>query len=99
MTYLKPRKDLNTDGLLHSIRDEFEQLEDPTPHTTKISLADALMSGLALFMLKDPSLLAFEKRRNDANIKTLFRIQQIPRDTDMRELLDNVEPGCNPSSK
>ena len=92
MTHIKPRKHLHTDGLIHNLRTEFENLPDPTPHTSQTSLADALMSGLAIFSLKDPSLLAFQQRRNDANIKTLFRIQQVPSDTYMRELLDDVEP-------
>lgn len=92
MTTLPPRKHLNTDGLLHTLRDEFEKIPDPTPHASPISLADGLMSGVALYLLKDPSLLAFEQRRNDANLKTLFRIQQIPRDTYLREMLDEVAP-------
>jgi hypothetical protein len=55
-------------------------------------VADAVMSGFALFALKDPSLLAFEKRRNDENIKSLFLVDQVPCDTYMRELLDPVDP-------
>ena len=92
MTNFKPRQQLTTDGLIRNLRTAFEKLPDPTTHLSSISLADTLMSGFALFALKDPSLLAFEERRNDANIKTLFRIQQIPRDTYMREQLDPVEP-------
>ena len=92
MTNFKPRQHLSTDGLIHNLRAEFEKLPDPTPRISSISLADTLMSGFALFALKDPSLLAFEERRNDANIKALFRIRQIPRDTYMREMLDAVEP-------
>ena len=92
MTNFKPRKHLTADGLIQRLRTEFEKLPDPTTHASQISLADTLMSGFALFALKDPSLLAFEKRRNDANIKALFRVRQIPRDTYMRELLDGVEP-------
>ena len=92
MTNFQPRQQLTTDGLIHNLRTVFEKLPDPTTHISAISLADTLMSGFALFLLKDPSLLAFEARRHDANIKKLFRIQQIPRDTYMRELLDAVEP-------
>jgi hypothetical protein len=92
MKHIKPRKHLTTDGLIHTLRNEFEKLPDSTPHTSNISLADTLLSGFALFSLKDPSLLAFEKRRNDDNIKTLYRVQTIPSDTYLRELLDEVEP-------
>ena len=92
MQTIKPRKQLSSDGLIHHLRSEFEKLPDATPHPSKTSLADALMSGFAVFSLKDPSLFAFEKRRNDANLHTLFRIQHVPSDTYMRTLLDEVEP-------
>jgi len=55
-------------------------------------MADAVMSAFALFSLKDPSLLAFEERRNDANMKSLFRILDIPHDTQMRTILDPLDP-------
>jgi hypothetical protein len=50
------------------------------------------MSGFATFSLKDPSLLAFDARRNDANMKGLFGIGRIPSDSEMREILDEVCP-------
>jgi len=38
----------------------------------EISMADALMSGFAVFSLKDPSLLAFDKRREaDGNLESI----------------------------
>jgi hypothetical protein len=45
-----------------------------------------------MFSLKDPSLLAFDERRSDANLKTLFGIGQIPSDTQTREILDPLDP-------
>jgi len=45
-----------------------------------------------MFSLKDPSLLAFDERRSDTNLKALFGIGQIPSDTQMREILDPVDP-------
>jgi hypothetical protein len=92
MEAIKPRKHLSPDAMIRVLRREFEQVPDTTPHTSKTSLADALMSGYAVFALKDPSLLAFEQRRNDANLHTLFRIQHVPSDTHMRTQLDEVEP-------
>jgi len=50
------------------------------------------MSTFAMFALKDPSLLAFEQRRSDGNLKALFDIGQIPSDTQMREILDPLAP-------
>jgi hypothetical protein len=51
------------------------------------------MSAFAMFALKDPSLLAFdERRKNDAgnNLRSLYKIQRAPCDTQMRVLLDPV---------
>jgi hypothetical protein len=56
------------------------------------ALADVLQAAFALFALKDPSLLAFEERRGDVNLQTIFRIDQIPCDTQMRAILDPVNP-------
>jgi len=86
------RKDLNADALFSAARKEFEEVPDERIHP-ETSLADALMSGLALFALKDPSLLAFQNDRSaDENIKNIFRIEKIPSDTNMRKILDEVDP-------
>ena len=56
-------------------------------------MADALMSGFAMFSLKDPSLLAFDARRGtDQNLETIYNIDKVPCDTQMREILDPVNP-------
>jgi hypothetical protein len=52
------------------------------------------MSAFAMFALKDPSLLAFDQRRRDLsdNFRTVFGIQHVPCDTQMRTILDPVDP-------
>jgi hypothetical protein len=52
------------------------------------------MSAFAMFSLKDSSLLQFDKRRNNEahNLKTIYGIQEIPCDTQMRTIIDPVEP-------
>jgi hypothetical protein len=88
-----PRKDLSADALYRQIYHAFETLPDPHPHHSG-GLADALMSGFAVFALKDPSLLAFdERRRQDAkNLEMIFHIGHVPCDTGLREVLDPVDP-------
>jgi hypothetical protein len=88
----KARKHLSADALHALIADSFAEVPDPRRSGSPIPLRDALMSAFALFSLKDPSLLAFDERRNDGNLKTLYRIEQIPSDTRMREILDEVDP-------
>lgn len=88
----KVRKSLSADALYALVKTRFAALPDHRPGQPAVPLADALLSAFALFALKDPSLLAFDARRNDANLKHLFGIGQIPSDTRMREILDPVDP-------
>ena len=90
------RKHLHADALFKRLRSEFEKIPDPRPGDVKISLADALMSGFAVFSLKDPSLLAFDERRKDEtkleNLKRIYHIDEVASDSQMREILDEVLP-------
>jgi len=88
----KVRKGLSADALYELVRNAFGRLPDHRHEKAAIPLADAIGSAFAMFSLKDPSLLAFDARRNDQNMKTLFGIGQIPSDTQMREILDPLEP-------
>ena len=53
------------------------------------------MSGFAMMFFQDPSLLQFqlrlEKRFNRNNLKTLFDITDIPKDSQLRQVLDNAD--------
>ncbi|OWK37729.1 hypothetical protein [Fimbriiglobus ruber] len=88
-----PESPLAADRLIRIIRDRFQHLPDTRTAPT-ISLRDALLSGFALFFLKSPSLLAFEHERtsNTFNLQALFGLKQIPCDTHMRTILDDVDP-------
>lgn len=88
----KVRKALSADALYALVKTSFAALPDHRSGQPTVLLADALLSAFALFALKDPSLLAFDARRNDGNMKALFGIGQIPSDTRMREILDPVDP-------
>lgn len=85
-TQLKPRKNLCADALIARIHKDVRRRFPHTPGTV-----DALMSGFALFSLKDPSLLAFDVRRTDETIHAIYHIEHIPSDTHMRTLLDDVD--------
>lgn len=88
---IKPSKHQSFDPLIKSIRERLESLPDQRGDSD-YAIADAAMSAIAMFSLKDPSLLAFEERRNDQNMKNIYRIQNVPSDTTMREILDPVDP-------
>ncbi len=89
------RKHLNADALFQQVHTEFEKIPDLCDSEVKISVADALTSGFAMFSLKDPSLLAFDQRRDDEtkllNLKSIYHIGVVPCDTQMRVILDQVE--------
>ena len=54
---MKIRTRLSASGLFEAVRTGFEKIIDGrAPELIKISLPDTLMSGFALFSLKDPSL-------------------------------------------
>ena len=88
----KVRKRLSADALYALVQTGFSRIPEHRVATVTVPLADALMSAFAMFSLKDPSLLAFDARRNDANMRGLFGIGTIPSDTQMREILDLVPP-------
>jgi hypothetical protein len=84
---------LSADALFGLVRGEFDQVSDQRADNATIGLPDALMSGFAMFSLKDPSLLAFEARQATGhNLSTIFKIGRVPCDTHMRAVLDDVEP-------
>ena len=56
---------------------------------------DVLMSGFAMMFYQDSSLLQFQQRLQEAihknNLQTLFQVESIPKDSQMREVIDEVE--------
>ena len=86
------RKRLSADALHALLRRGFREIGHHRPVGSVISLDDALMSAFAMFSLKDPSLLAFDKRRGAANLRDLYGIEHVPSDTQMREILDPLDP-------
>src|SRR6266571_1005408 len=88
----KARKHLSADALFGLVRNGFAHIPDYRLSETDISLADALMAAFAMFSLKAPSLLAFDKERAEGNLHTIYGIARVPCDTRMREILDPVSP-------
>ena len=59
-------------------------------------IADAGLAAFAVFFMQSPSFLAYqqdmERRRGRNNARSLFGVEQIPSDGQIRNLLDPVEP-------
>jgi hypothetical protein len=99
-TQEREKKILSANGLLKLVRKIFEKVASKRLNkqgkNRKISPKDSLMSALAMFSLKSPSLLAFDQARKNPvishNLKKLYGIEQAPSDTYMREELDEIDP-------
>ena len=98
---MSERKYLNAQSLYGTLRRYFQKhpnlqgTQKPRQGRT-FTITDTLMSGLALFSLKIPSLLQFDKSSKERfirhNLKSLFGVAVAPSDTYMREILDRVDP-------
>jgi len=92
-THRRPKKDLRFDSLLEVLREAVQEIKD-TRDQERItySLSDIYLSAFALFYLQDPSLLEFQRRfreqKQQSNLSTLFGVETIPSDTQLREVID-----------
>src|SRR5437762_8316826 len=88
----KARKHLSADALFRLVHTGFDHIPDYRPADVDIALPDVLMAAFAMFSLKAPSLLAFDKERAEGNLHTIYGIARVPCDTHMRAILDPVSP-------
>ena len=94
------RKHLSIFGLIKTVHQYFSKISDPREFSRNgvTSLNDHLMSGLAVFGLKCPSLLDYDRKRRDQatehNLRDLYHVQNPPSDTYLRERLDQVDPNA-----
>lgn len=92
------RKHLCAPALINTIYKEFVKIPDEASFNRQpsISLSDHLMSGLAVFGLKCPSLLDFERQKEETptenNLRKLYHVNRSPSDTYLRQRLDKVSP-------
>lgn len=92
------RKSLCADALISIVHRQFQKIPDPrifsSKKTPSISFTDVLMSALAVFGLKFPSLLQYDQHRQilDSNLKALYHVDHFPSDTYLRERLDELNP-------
>jgi hypothetical protein len=96
---MESRKHLSAKGLFEIIYNQFKKIKptrEMSLRSNPITLPDCLMSGLAMFSLKFPSLLKFDEHKDENeikhNLRTLFHVMKTPSDTYMRERIDEVDP-------
>ena len=94
----QPKKpsSLSISNLLAVVKQSFDKIEGQNEKENVIKISDFLMSGLAIFGLKYPSLLQFDKSQKEPetqhNLKKLYQISQVPSDTYLRQKLDLLDP-------
>ena len=92
------KKHLSAQGLHESVRRVFDRQEYRELKSGSYSWTDCLMSGLAIFGLKCPSLLKFEGLVNGRssgvrrNLENLYGVKVVPSDKQLRERLDQLSP-------
>jgi len=94
---MRPLKSLTFESVVGKLSASFRKIRDSRAiERVKYSLHDTLMSGFALMFFQHPSLLQFQERmkqkRGRCNLETIFAVKDVPSDTQMREILDEVEP-------
>ncbi|MEM0995220.1 MAG: hypothetical protein AAGI49_19470 [Bacteroidota bacterium] len=85
-------KSLRIDPMLRFLRGKFSKIKDKRASNSSVSQTDALLSGFAVFSMKDPSLLYFDNNRTERkeNLKNVYHINQAPSDSGMRDILDKI---------
>lgn len=86
-------KKLKFDSLAGWLKGKFNGFTDVRGKNSSITTSDSLMSGFAMFSLKDPSLLFFNNKRSarKENLKNVYKIDGVPSDSGMRTILDCIQ--------
>jgi hypothetical protein len=95
----RPPKVIKIQACIDILQKQFSRFPDPRKGFKLISLHDFLMSGYAIFALKYPSLLSFEtamrgQDERKKNLKSLFSVDQVPSDTHLRDIMDQIDWRC-----
>lgn len=90
------KKHLSFEALSNTIRRRICDIDDYREiGKVEHCLHDVCMSGFAMMYFQDPSLLEFQQRLEDKarsnNLKTLFGINTIPKDSQMRDVIDKLD--------
>ena len=81
---------------LEIIKKSYSKIKIEGRNISSKTIENSLLSAIAMFSLKFPSLLQFDQSQEEEiiryNLKTLYGVKKAPSDTYMREILDEVSP-------
>lgn len=96
---MRPLKSLTFEAFQDLLVSVFRQIPDPRdPRRITWEMPAVLMSAFAMFFFQHPSLLEYQRRMKKksgrSNLERVFGIEDLPSDTQMRQILDGapVEP-------
>ena len=90
------KKHLQFSALRKSLSEHFRAIDDKRQNG-KIDhqLHDCLMAAFAMMLFQDASLLEFQRRleikSNLSNLKTVFQVQSVPKDSQLKSTLDQID--------
>ena len=92
---MRPVKKLTFDAFRDELASTFAQIADTRePRRITWELPAVLMSAFAMLFFQHPSLLEYQRRMQQrtgrSNLERVFAVEEIPSDTQMREILDGV---------
>jgi hypothetical protein len=90
-------EELRLDAMIKRIKQSFEEFYDArTGKNTRYDMVDAGMGAFSVFFTQSPSFLAYQtdmqQKKGKSNAESLFGMEQIPCDNQIREMLDAVAP-------
>ena len=88
---------LSYEQLVTTLQHRLGQLPDHrTGQNTRYTIKDAALAAFSVFFTQSPSFLAYQRtmrqNKGHSNAESLFQIEQIPSDNQIRSLLDPITP-------
>jgi len=92
---MRPLTKLTFDAFRDLLATTFAAIADPRdPRRITWEMPAVLMSAFAMLFFQHPSLLEYQrrmqKRTGQSNLERVFQVEELPSDTQMREILDGV---------
>jgi hypothetical protein len=96
---MRPLHSLSLEAIILMLAQRFSNLPDERDAArVGYAVSDVVMSAFAKMFFQHSSLLQFQAALEDkhglSNLQTIFGVEQIPKDSQMRDILDAVDPEC-----
>lgn len=94
---MRPLQSLSLEAIVEMLAQRFLELPDERDAAkVNYALADVVMSAFAMMFFQHSSLLQFQEalqeKHGRSNLQSIFGVHQIPKDSQMREILDAIDP-------